>query len=126
MKKHSIGRVKDELKKLIINESVTEEQAEASMRILQNFNQCMIGLSHFSGTTPWECHEDDEFLQVLDGKVEVLVLNGTNKSNELLQSGDCFVVPKTLWHRQMSSDGAKIMFITSIEGNKMSMDEYPV
>ncbi len=49
----------------------------------------------------------------------------TPKTKEILEAGDCLVVPKKLWHRQISHHGAKIMFITSIEGNKTCMDEVP-
>ncbi len=125
MKKHSINKIKNEIQNLVISPSVTEEQAEASMRILQNFNQCMIGLSNFSGTTPWECHQDDEFLQVLEGKVDLIIHGQAPNTSETLEASDCFVVPKGLWHRQSSRDGAKVMFITSVEGNQTSTDENP-
>ena len=52
MTKHAVSKLKNELQMLVISESMTEQQAEASMRILQDFNQCMVGLSHFSGSTP--------------------------------------------------------------------------
>lgn len=125
MKTHSINKIKNEVQKLVISPSVTEEQAEASMKILQNFNQCMVGISYFSGITPWERHKDDEFLQVVEGKVDVLVLTNEGRINESLQDGDCFVVPKGLWHRQFSQEGVKVMFITSLEGNQTSTEENP-
>ncbi len=125
MEKHSINKLKGEVKKLVIGPTVTEEEAMASMRILQNFNQCMIGISSFEGETPWENHRDDEFLQVLDGEVDLLIIGNDGRVTKNLQGGDCFVVPADLWHRQTSRNGAKILFITSLEGNQSSMDESP-
>ena len=124
MEVHSITNIKNELPKLVISEAVTEEQAMASMRILGNFNQCMMGITHFSGTTPWERHEDDEFLQVLEGTVELLAVDKDKRTSKRLQAGECSVVPKNLWHRQ-SSDGGKVMFITSREGNQTSHEDIP-
>ncbi|MBW4448102.1 MAG: cupin domain-containing protein [Spirirestis rafaelensis WJT71-NPBG6] len=125
MKTYSINKIKNEVQKLVISPSVTEEQAEASMKSLQNFNQCMLGIVYFSGTTPWECHKDDEFLQVVEGKVDVMVLTNEGRINQSLQGGDCFIVPKGLWHRQFSQQGVKVMFITSLEGNQTSTEENP-
>jgi quercetin dioxygenase-like cupin family protein len=125
MEVHSITKIKDELPKLVISEAVTEEQAMESMRILGNFNRCMIGITHFSGTTPWERHEDDEFLQVLEGNVELLAVENGKRMSKRLRAGECFVVPKNLWHRQSSDGGGKVMFITSREGNQTSHEESP-
>ncbi|RUT08347.1 hypothetical protein DSM106972_015150 [Dulcicalothrix desertica PCC 7102] len=117
--------LKHNIPKLVISPSVTQEQAEASMMLLQNFNQCIMGLAHFSGMTPWERHQDDEFLQILEGKVDVIILTPEKTITESLQEGECFVVPKDVWHKQSSSEGVKLMFITSLEGNQTSMEEYP-
>jgi mannose-6-phosphate isomerase-like protein (cupin superfamily) len=117
--------LKHDIPKLVISPSVTQEQAEASMMLLQNFNQCIMGLAHFSGTTPWERHQDDELIQILEGKVDIIILNPEKVITESLQAGECFVVPSCIWHKQHSQEGVKLLFITSQEGNETSMEENP-
>jgi mannose-6-phosphate isomerase-like protein (cupin superfamily) len=111
--------------KLEIAEQTTSDDASAAMKMLGNFNQCMMGLVCFSGLTPWERHNDDEFLHVLEGEVAVTIL-GDDKVNEVtLHAGSIFVVPGGLWHKQNSPEGVKLLFLTSQEGNEESGAEDP-
>jgi mannose-6-phosphate isomerase-like protein (cupin superfamily) len=112
--------------KLEIAEQTTVEDASAAMKMLGDFNQCMMGLVCFSGLTPWERHPDDELLQILEGEVDVTILTDTGKKEVTLQAGSIFVVPRDLWHKQHSSKGVKLLFITSQMGNEVSEAENPV
>lgn len=111
--------------KLEIAEQTTSNDASAAMKILGNFNQCVIGLVCFSGLTPWERHPDDELLQILEGEVDVTILGNGEVSEVTLYTGSIFVIPRGLWHKQHSSEGVKLLFVTSQEGNQESRAEDP-
>ena len=108
------------LRQLNIAEETIESDAEKSMRFLGTFNQCIYGMVNFAGETPWEFHPDDEYIQVIEGNVEVILVTSEDEAKVSLSTGDMFVVPKKTWHRQRSQDGVKLMFITSNEGNQHS------
>lgn len=109
----SVGRLE-------ITEQTTSDDAGAAMKMLGNFNQCTMGLVCFSGSTPWECHPDDELLQILEGEVEVTILKDAGVEQLTLYPGSIFIVPKCLWHKQNSPAGVKLLFITSQAGNETS------
>lgn len=108
-----------------INEGTTGDEASAAMKIFGSFNKCMIGMVSFSGSTPWERHQDDELLQILEGEVDVIVLAEDEVRKVTLHSGSVFIVPRGLWHNQSSNQGVKLIFITSQEGNETSSAEDP-
>ena len=112
------------LRQLNIGNETNESEAEKSMRFLGTFNQCVHGMVNFMGQTPWELHPDDEYLQIIDGSVEVIFIAKDNTVN--LSAGDVFIVPKETWHRQFSEHGVRLIFITSSEGNKHSTEKNPV
>ena len=122
----SVSNISDveTLRQLNIGNETNESEAEKSMRFLGTFNQCVHGMVNFMGQTPWELHPDDEYLQIIDGSVEVIFIAKDNTVN--LSAGDVFIVPKETWHRQFSEHGVKLIFITSSEGNKHSTEENPV
>jgi mannose-6-phosphate isomerase-like protein (cupin superfamily) len=113
------------INKLEISAQTTEVDASSAMKILDDFNQCMVGIVHFSGLTPWERHPDDEFIQVLDGEVEVTILEAGATRIVSLNAGSVFVVPQNLWHKQHSVTGVKLLFITSTTGNETSVATEP-
>ena len=114
------------LPKLEISPNMTEESAMESMRFFSSFNHCTIGVVHFSGKTPWERHSDgDELLQVVSGTIEVTTVTNEGESKTSLRQGSILVVPKGLWHRQYSADGARLLFATPAEGNESSWAENP-
>ena len=114
------------LKELVIGPATTEEDAMASMRPLQTLNGCMVGVVRFSGRTPWERHPDDELIYVLEGVVDVTVLEeGGGSAEATLRAGDVFVVPRKLWHRQDARASTGLLFVTSEQGNATSEAEDP-
>ena len=90
----------------------TEADANAAIRELAAFNGCTVGLVRFSGETPWERHEEDELLHVLEGEVEITILGDAATVNGTARAGDVVVVPRRLWHRQRSSATATLLFVT--------------
>lgn len=112
----------------LLEASADTPDAEAidAMRALHDFNGCVVGLTRFRGETPWERHPDDELLQVLEGSVEVEVLPHEGAPvRAALHTGDAFVVPRELWHRQRSAGGVALLFITSRDGNDVSAVDDP-
>jgi mannose-6-phosphate isomerase-like protein (cupin superfamily) len=120
----NISEIKS-LKQLNITDETNESDAEKSMRLLGTFNQCMYGIVNFIGKTPWELHPDDEYLQIVEGHVEITLLEKENKTQVSLSTGDIFSVPKEVWHRQFSEHGVKLLFITSLKGNQHSTANNP-
>ncbi|MEO0935196.1 MAG: hypothetical protein AAFY21_16055 [Cyanobacteria bacterium J06641_2] len=74
MKSFDIQAALKSLGKLEVYGETTSDEASAAMKILGNFNKCMVGMVNFSGLTPWERHQDDELLQIVEGEVDVTIL----------------------------------------------------
>jgi quercetin dioxygenase-like cupin family protein len=125
MKTEHVATALSELKELVVTAVTTEEDAQASMRALHSFNGCMVGVVRFSGRTPWERHPDDELLYVLQGSVDVTVLAESGPLHAALRTGDVFVVPRDLWHRQHAPETTGLLFVTSETGNAVSDAEDP-
>jgi mannose-6-phosphate isomerase-like protein (cupin superfamily) len=104
----------------------SSDEAMDAMKVLGDFNRCMLGLARFQGLTPWELHPDDELLHVLEGSVEVEILPAEGASERsTLTAGDVLIVPRALWHRQRAIDGVALLFVTSREGNDVSSADDP-
>jgi quercetin dioxygenase-like cupin family protein len=85
----------------------------AAVRVLGSLNQCTLGVTCFSGLTPWERHPDgDELLYVVRGAVEVTVLSDERSVSVHVPAGSVFVVPRNLWHRQHAADRTSLLFAT--------------
>lgn len=106
-------------------EDPTPDALAKAGRVLETFNQCAVGVFRFVGTTPWERHPDDEFLQVVDGRVEVTILAEDGRREGMLSAGHVCVVPANAWHRQHAPDGVTLIYITSREGTDHSAAETP-
>ena len=124
MKSFDIQAALKSLGKLSVNEETTSDQASAAMKILGSFNQCMVGMASFSGLTPWERHQDDELLQIMEGEVDVTILAKDEVRKITLYKDSIFIVPRGLWHNQSSTQGVKLILITSEQGNETS-EKYP-
>lgn len=60
-------------------------------------------IGRWSGESPWEKHsKGDEFIHVLKGEVEVVLITATGKKSVFVPEGNIFVVPKNLWHKQVA------------------------
>jgi mannose-6-phosphate isomerase-like protein (cupin superfamily) len=125
-KSHNIAALLPTLSCLNISDRTTEAEASNAMRILDRLNQCLVGIVNFVGQTPWERHLDDELLYILEGKVEVTILTSQTTQKVTLQAGSVFIVPRNLWHKQFASEGVKLLFVTSQEGNESSTAEVPI
>lgn len=111
---------------LVASASTSVQEAMDAVVLLGDFNHTAIGLTRFRGHTPWERHPEDELLYVLEGSVAVEVLPefGPPKHVEL-RVGEMLCVPSRLWHRQRSSGGVALLFLTSRDGNEVSTADDP-
>ena len=114
------------LTELRVSRDTTEAEAMAAMRPLGMLNQCLLGVTCFSGQTPWERHPGgDELLYVLEGRVEVTVLADEGPHVEIVPSGSLFVVPCGLWHRQHAEGTVRLLFASSADTTAHSWADDP-
>ena len=81
-----------------------DEEGAARFWRLGDFNGGMAWLARFSGESPWERHPDgDELLHVLEGEVQVVLLDEDGPLRARVRAGSVFVVPRGVWHRQIAA-----------------------
>ena len=123
MDRHDIPTLLKDLPELVIRQGMPEEEAFRAMRMLGQFNGAYLGMVRFSGETPWERHEDEELLYLLDGAVDVTILHNDGSSEESsLTAGTLCTVPKGLWHRQLAKPSAALLFITGETSHSRAED----
>ncbi len=126
MEAHDIRAALSGVPELVITSSTTEEDANAAMRMLASFNQCMVGLVRYSGQPPWERHPGgDELLHILEGEVDVTVLTDGGPVHEIVRAGSVCIVPQGLWHRTHARAAVTLLYMTPAEGNEHSFAEDP-
>jgi quercetin dioxygenase-like cupin family protein len=121
---HEVAQILTGLTELQISSATTDDEAMASMRLLQRFNRCDVGLVRFSGRTPWERHSEDELLYLLEGEVELTVLLDGGEECARVRAGSVVVVPRDRWHRQETASRTTLLFVTG-ERNETSYAEDP-
>jgi quercetin dioxygenase-like cupin family protein len=91
----------------------TNEEAEGAFALLSEYRDGGIYIAHYSGFSEWEKHSNgDEFVQILDGKTTLILLENNQEQRNNLIKGETLIVPKNIWHRFESPDGVKVMTIT--------------
>lgn len=111
---------------LAISASTTEAEANSAFRMLGTCNQQSLGVTRFSGRTPWERHPDgDELLHALEGEVDITVLTDEGPAHETLRAGSIFVCPRGLWHRQLARPSVTLLFATPTRTTEVSFAEDP-
>lgn len=91
------------------------------------FNGHNFGTVDVTGVAPgWEMHPDtDEFFYVIDGTVEMVLLEGDGAPQHYVApAGTSFVVPQGVWHKPGAPTGAKFIYFTPGESLE-SMSEDP-
>lgn len=83
-----------------------------SPRIVAQLNDYDIRLARFSGEHVWHVHlETDEFFLVLDGVIEIGLREPDGEHTVTLPRGSVFVVPKGVFHKPSSRDGAAVLLV---------------
>ncbi|HKV42206.1 MAG TPA: cupin domain-containing protein, partial [Blastocatellia bacterium] len=111
------------LKELKITENTTSEEADAAFRQLDRLNRCQLGIGTFSGQTPWERHDGDELLQILNGETHITVMTGNGPVQAMARAGDIFVCPRRKWHRQYSPNGVTVLYATPMPSEVSFADD---
>jgi uncharacterized cupin superfamily protein len=76
------------------------------------------------GKSPWERHaKGDEFIHVLKGTVEVVIITSSGKKSVLVPEGNVFVVPKDHWHQQRAL--AEVVILGATPGVTDHSDSEP-
>ena len=65
------------------------------------------------GESPWEKHaKGDEFIHVLKGTVEILMITSEGKKSVFVPEGNVFVVPMGHWHQQRAQSEVVVLGAT--------------
>ncbi|MDI5976458.1 cupin domain-containing protein [Amycolatopsis magusensis] len=80
-----------------------------SPRIVAFVNDYDVRVAKFAGEHVWHVHENtDEFFLVLDGEIRIGLRDGGERE-VVLHKGDTFVVPRGVYHKPSSVDGASVL-----------------
>ena len=87
---------------------------EGSFVEFGSFNGKAFGTCNITGVSPgWEMHPDtDEFFYVIEGRVEITLLEGNESNHYVAPPGTSFVVPRGIWHKPGAPEGAKFIYFT--------------
>jgi mannose-6-phosphate isomerase-like protein (cupin superfamily) len=92
----------------------TEAEEAETFAKLAEFGDGAIFVGGFAGRSCWERHpQGDEILQVIEGDVEVTILD-ENVETLNLSAGMLAVVPGSKWHRLYSANGVTLMTVTPL------------
>lgn len=109
---------------LVITADTSVDEAMAAIKPLATFNGSTLGLVRFEGRTPWEIHDDDEFLLIVDGDIHLEILNPDGgELRGVASTGQVVVVPAKHWHRQDAPTGGTVMFITGPNGDVSKQED---
>jgi mannose-6-phosphate isomerase-like protein (cupin superfamily) len=98
---------------LAIGPGTTVEEADAAFPRLADFDRGGVYTGRFVGMTPWERHpRGDELLYVIEGEVEITVLDDGALVRRILCAGSAFVVPQGRWHRQHARQPVALLTAT--------------
>ena len=94
---------------------------------LGRFDATTLGVGRYvPGSSPWERHRNgDELLLVLDGEVDIEVLDGGRAQTTPLQRGALFVVPKDRWHQLTARAPVLILYASPSEDGVERTRERP-
>ncbi len=98
---------------------------EGSFLSFGDFNGQSFGTCAVSGVSPgWEMHPDtDEFFYVIEGCVEITLLEADGPVHHIAPAGCSFVVPRGIWHKPGAPDGAKFLYFTPGESLYSEADD---
>ncbi|GAA4532310.1 cupin domain-containing protein [Amycolatopsis samaneae] len=83
-----------------------------SPRIVANINDYDVRIAKVAGEHVWHVHRDtDEFFLVLDGELDIAVREEDGERVVTLPKGSLFVVPRGVFHKPSSKEGASIMVV---------------
>jgi mannose-6-phosphate isomerase-like protein (cupin superfamily) len=95
---------------------------------LGSFDAAALGIGRYvPGSSPWERHNNgDELLLVVDGEVDLEVLDGDRADTTTLREGTLFVVPKGRWHQLTARRPVNILYASPSDDGVERTRERPV
>ena len=101
------------------------DNPEGSFLEFSPFNGKSFGTCSVTGVSPgWEMHPDtDEFFYIIEGDVEITLLEESGPKLYKAPSGSSFVVPKGIWHKPGAPSGAKFIYFTPGESLYSEADD---
>lgn len=67
----------------------------------------------------WEMHPNgDELFILIEGEIDVILDRPEGEEIVRLTAGNCFIVPRTVWHRACVVQPARLIFLTFGEGTE--------
>jgi len=124
---HQLRNMLPELAHLAVTPSTGEQpDAMEGVRVLGTFNDCLVGLVHFSGRTGWERHTGGaELLHILEGETALTVYENRKTTTLTARQGDLVQIPKAVWHTQQTLKPVTLLFITPAGGTEHCSTEQP-
>jgi len=116
----------DRLAELDLTSALAREGGPPDSGAGARFNDCVVGLSRFVGSPPWERHPDsDEILHVLAGHSDLTLLPDTGPVTLALDAGSVVIVPRGVWHRNHGIPSVTMLYVTPAGGNEHSWADDP-
>ena len=105
--------------------ALLKQSPEGSFLQFGSFNGKRFGTCSVTGVSPgWEMHPDtDEFFYIIEGTVEITLLETDGPSHYVAPAGTSFVVPRGIWHKPGAPDGAKFIYFTPGESLYSEADD---
>jgi quercetin dioxygenase-like cupin family protein len=90
------------------------------------FDGRSVKVSRFSEHPRWELHpQGDELLQVIEGELQVILLDGTERTEIVLGPGQVFIIPANVWHSPLARGPVCLLSMADYEGTRVSNDDDP-
>jgi len=105
--------------------SELEKHPPGTFLDLIKFNDNSVGACRITGTSPvWEMHpETDEFFHILEGKLEMTLLEDKGPNHYCAEAGSVMVIPKGVWHKPSSPDGVRFVYFTPGQSLHSDLDD---
>jgi mannose-6-phosphate isomerase-like protein (cupin superfamily) len=104
----------------------TKARLNARGKTLAAFDGRTVGISRFSAHPRWEMHpHGDEFLQVIEGELELALLLAKRTERTKLHAGEAVIVPKGVWHSPLPRGLVSLLHIADYRSTKVSDAEDP-
>lgn len=90
------------------------QHPEGTFLSLDAFNGHAFGACRITGESSiWEMHPDtDEFFHILEGELEMTLLEDETPSVYIVSAGSIFVIPQGVWHKPSAPNGVQLMYFT--------------
>jgi mannose-6-phosphate isomerase-like protein (cupin superfamily) len=111
---------------MVIGPGTTADDEKASRADIGWLNECGVGVQQYHGVPPWEWHPSDELLHVLDGVIELTLIEEDGQRSVITLSAGCVcIVPRKHWHRPVAKTMVTLLGATPTKGSKHGFGEDP-